>query len=74
MSILIGRKRECERLEKCMKAATAQLVVVYGRRRVGKTFLVNQYFKNKLEFTYKSLTFCGLIQAYLLKIKFHFNF
>ena len=50
MSILIGRKRECERLEKCMKAATAQLVVVYGRRRVGKTFLVNQYFKNKLEF------------------------
>ena len=50
MSILIGRKRECERLEKCMKAATAQLVVVYGRRRVGKTFLVNQYFKDKLEF------------------------
>ncbi|MDY2590151.1 MAG: ATP-binding protein, partial [Agathobacter sp.] len=50
MSILIGRKRECERLEKCMKATTAQLVVVYGRRRVGKTFLVNQYFKNKLEF------------------------
>ena len=50
MSILIGRKRECERLEKCMKAATAQLVVVYGRSREGKTFLVNQYFKNKLEF------------------------
>lgn len=50
MSILIGRKRECERLEKCMKSATAQLVVVYGRRRVGKTFLVNQFFKNKLEF------------------------
>ena len=37
MSILIGRKRECERLEKCMKAATAQLVVVYGRRRVGRS-------------------------------------
>ena len=50
MSILIGRKRECERLEKCMKAATAQLVVVYGRRRVGKTFLVNHFFKNQIEF------------------------
>ncbi len=33
-----------------MKAATAQLIVVYGRRRVGKTFLVNQFFKDKLEF------------------------
>lgn len=50
MEKLIGRERECERLNKCMKATTAQLIVVYGRRRVGKTFLVNQYFKNKLEF------------------------
>lgn len=50
MNNLVGRKRECERLDICMKAATAQLVVVYGRRRVGKTFLVNQFFKNKLEF------------------------
>ena len=50
MNNLIGRKRECERLEKCMAASTAQLIVVYGRRRVGKTFLINQFFKNKFEF------------------------
>ena len=47
MGNLIGRERECERLKKCMQAMTAQLVVIYGRRRVGKTFLVNQYFNNK---------------------------
>lgn len=50
MNNLIGRKKECDRLEKCMKATTAQLIVVYGRRRVGKTFLINQFFKKKLEF------------------------
>ena len=47
---IIGRKAECRRLDKCMREGTSQLVVVYGRRRVGKTFLVNQYFKNEFDF------------------------
>lgn len=50
MKTVLGRQRECERLDKCMEAKTAQLVVVYGRRRVGKTYLINQYFKNSLKF------------------------
>lgn len=50
MKKIIGREKECERLEKCMNASTAQLVVVYGRRRVGKTFLINQYFRNSFKF------------------------
>ena len=41
---IIGRQVECERLEKCLKADQAQLVIIYGRRRVGKTFLINQFF------------------------------
>lgn len=44
---LIGRLNECKRLDTCMKADLAQLVIVYGRRRVGKTFLINQYFDNQ---------------------------
>ena len=47
---LIGRTTECERLDKCMKAKQAQLIVVYGRRRVGKTYLINEYFNNKFAF------------------------
>lgn len=31
---LIGRLNECKRLDTCMKADLAQLVIVYGRRRV----------------------------------------
>lgn len=47
---LIGRKNECERLDMCMNSDAAELVIVYGRRRVGKTFLINQYFDNQFAF------------------------
>lgn len=47
---IIGRIEECKRLDKCMRADNAQLVIVYGRRRVGKTYLINQYFDNKFAF------------------------
>lgn len=47
---IIGRTKECERLQVCLEADTAQLVVVYGRRRVGKTFLINEFFSNRFAF------------------------
>ena len=47
---IIGRIEECSRLDRCMRSNTAQLVVVYGRRRVGKTFLINEYFNNRFAF------------------------
>ncbi len=46
----IGRNKEYARLHKCMREDTAQLILVYGRRRVGKTFLINQYFENNYYF------------------------
>ena len=42
---------ECERLNECLESNNAQLIIVYGRRRVGKTFLINEYFN--YEFAYK---------------------
>ncbi len=47
ISNIIGRKEEIRRLEKCYESKQAQLVVVYGRRRVGKTYLVTELFKNR---------------------------
>ena len=47
---IIGREAECERLEKCLRADQAQLVIIYGRRRVGKTFLINQFFDGRFDF------------------------
>ncbi len=47
---LIGRSKESARLRRCMNSDSAQLIIVYGRRRVGKTFLINQYFENDFAF------------------------
>ena len=47
---LIGRKYECEELERCLNSGRSELVIVYGRRRIGKTFLIEQYFKEKFDF------------------------
>lgn len=49
-SRIIGRGDEIARLDRCMDESKAQLVVVYGRRRVGKTFLVNEYFNYDFAF------------------------
>lgn len=50
MEKIIGRKEEVTLLGECLKAGKAGLVAVYGRRRVGKTFLVHTYFRDRLAF------------------------
>lgn len=40
---LIGRDREKEALQGAIDSSQAELVVLYGRRRVGKTFLVRTF-------------------------------
>ena len=50
MARIIGRKHELQQLSEAYKAEEALFVVVYGRRRVGKTFLVREAFKDKMAF------------------------
>ena len=47
---VIGRKSEIGQIRKLYDSEKSEFVVVYGRRRVGKTFLVNQFFDNKFLF------------------------
>lgn len=47
---LIGRQRETEILQRCVASGAAEFIAVYGRRRVGKTFLVKQFFDDKFDF------------------------
>ncbi len=45
---MIGRKQEITELNRIYNRNKAELVAVYGRRRVGKTYLVDQVFKGNL--------------------------
>ena len=47
---LIGRVREKEKLDKLIRSDKSEFLAVYGRRRVGKTFLLREYFNNQFDF------------------------
>ncbi len=47
---VVGRRHEQDVLRYCMESPRAEFIAVYGRRRVGKTYLIKQYFKNKFDF------------------------
>lgn len=51
-SKLVGRERECQELHRVMESDRSEFVIVYGRRRVGKTFLVDQYYQGQYDFTF----------------------
>lgn len=46
MTTIIGRKAEMDALAKYNNSDKSEFVAIYGRRRVGKTFLVSQFNKN----------------------------
>lgn len=47
---IIGRENEQAILKSLYESQRAEFVAIYGRRRIGKTFLVKQYFKNNIDF------------------------
>lgn len=44
---IIGRKEDLQTLREIRNSKEAKFVAVYGRRRVGKTFLIREYFCDK---------------------------
>ncbi len=43
----VGRDRELKKLNELYQEEEFQFVVIYGRRRVGKTMLINEFLKRK---------------------------
>ena len=50
MEKIIGRKQEIAQLKQCYDSGKPEMVIVYGRRRIGKTFLVRETFANQFDF------------------------
>ena len=55
MSKIIGRKLEQAALKESIDNDKSELIALYGRRRIGKTFLIREYFKNNLVFEMSGL-------------------
>ena len=51
----IGRDKEIDILEKYYNSSKSEIVAVYGRRRVGKTYLIRQTMENRFDFEYVGL-------------------
>ena len=49
-SAIIGRKSEIKRLKAYVESDKSEFVAIYGRRRVGKTFLIKELLDNQLSF------------------------
>lgn len=50
MQKLIGRKKELQTLQAQLSSQKSEFVAVYGRRRVGKTFLIRRAFNHQFTF------------------------
>lgn len=72
--MFVGRDRELKKLETLYEQREFQFVIFYGRRRVGKTTLMNEFLKDKKSVYYmavegtKSENLAGLSKA-LLSLK-----
>ena len=47
---IIGRNKEINILDRIYKSKKSELVAIYGRRRVGKSYLVSECFGKKILF------------------------
>jgi AAA+ ATPase superfamily predicted ATPase len=53
---IIGREPECHILEQCYRSPKAEFIAVHGRRRVGKTYLLREYFAKKKDCVFLKVT------------------
>ena len=53
--MFVGRHQELEQLNQAYQENDFQFTVIYGRRRIGKTSLINEFLKNKKSIYYLTL-------------------
>ena len=51
----VGRTSETLILSNALKSNRSELIAIYGRRRVGKTFLVRNVYKKDIQFEFSGI-------------------
>ena len=52
---MIGRTHEIQQLARLFESGESEFVAIYGRRRVGKTYLVREFFNDRFSFLHTGL-------------------
>jgi len=76
MQNLIGREPEIRTLQESLTSPQAELIAVYGRRRVGKTFLIRNVYEKETAFEMtgiKDATLSGQLENFLDTLTASFN-
>jgi uncharacterized protein len=47
---ILGREEEKDRIRAIVEDEKLSFIAIYGRRRVGKTFLIKEFFDNQFTF------------------------
>ena len=53
---ILGRVLEKNRLTDTLNSHRSELVAVYGRRRIGKTYLIREFFSERIIFSFTGLS------------------
>ncbi len=72
MGNIVGRQEEIEILQRLYESKQAEFLAIYGRRRIGKTYLITEYFQNKGVFFEVTGSATATIKEQLLR--FHREF
>lgn len=56
MSDIVGRIKEKEKLEEALHSHRSELIAIYGRRRIGKTHLIREFYSKYMAFSFTGLS------------------
>lgn len=56
---MIGREREIKGLNKLYESNSSELIAIYGRLGVGKTYLVEEVFSKRITFKHTGVSSMG---------------
>jgi uncharacterized protein len=74
---IIGREEEIQLFNTLINSSKSELCAVIGRRRVGKTYLINEVIKSQLFFKFTGKYNCPLkiqLERFAIEIQNHFNY
>lgn len=70
--MLIGREKETQELRQAYDSDESKFVAIFGRRRIGKTYLVREIFQENFAFTYSGMAKASTkeqLQRFYLSLK-----